>query len=173
MAQFAAFEPGVEVAGHAILSTIAGLGEIARDTLQRHGITEVKPEGWYSQQAWLDTLKELNERGIALQSVGMAIPDNAMFPPDIDDAHKALAAIDIAYHMNHRSGRIGNYHYERTGERQARLTCTNPYPSDFDYGIIYRMAQRFGPTDAQLLVIRHESPTCLNGDDTCIYDVSW
>jgi hypothetical protein len=53
------------------------------------------------------------------------------------------------------------------------MTCNNPYPSDFDYGIIYGFVRRFLPKGSDFVVQRKESPCRQKGDDMCIYDVTW
>lgn len=174
MAQFVAFEQGVEITGQTILATIDGLGDAARTAFQRRGVAEIDPAGWYSQQMWLDVLQELDQSGLGnMVSVGMKIPENAIFPPEIDSMHSALASIDVAYHMNHRGGEIGHYHYEKLGDYHARLVCDNPYPSDFDYGIIYAMTRRYAAQGMDFKVVRADSPCRLKGDDRCIYEVTW
>ena len=55
------------------------------------------------------------------------------------------------------------------------MVCENPYPSDFDYGIIYRIVQKFrGPDSDELLVMLDDSkPTRKNGADSCTYLIRW
>lgn len=177
MTQFNAFEPEVEVSGAAILSTIAGLEEDVMPLLKQHGIEKVDADGWYPQQTWLDILKAIGDRRgssyIDLVSIGMRIPDNAIWPPEVDTIESALKSIDVAYHINHRGGRIGHYKAEIIGESHVRMTCENPYPSDFDYGIIYRTVQKFSTKGTIFTIKRAESPSRLQGDDMCIYDVTW
>jgi hypothetical protein len=172
MAQYVAFEPQTEVLGAAVLSVTQGLGKVGAQALDKHGIKDLTADGWYLQQAWLDALKELAEDGLNLVSIGMEIPRTAVFPPEIDSIHSGLASIDVAYHNNHRNGEIGCYGYEKISENHVRMTCINPYPSDFDYGIIYAMAQRFSG-GVRVLVERAKSPCRLKGDDRCIYEVTW
>ncbi|WP_185156175.1 hypothetical protein, partial [Fulvivirga kasyanovii] len=114
---------------------------------QNHGISDPKPGQWYSQQAWLDSFKEISEKygNHTLFEIGKAIPKNAKFPPEIDNIEKALSSIDIAYHMNHRNGDIGFYkmvEHDRIGKK-ILMHCKNPYPCDFDRGIIIAMARKF------------------------------
>lgn len=174
MAEYVALDPDVEVLAQAIQACIEGLGEDATSVLRMNGIDKVEPDHWYKQQAWLTALKTLNDTGVFnMVAVGMKIPESAVFPPDINSIESALAAIDVAYHMNHRNGEIGHYKYETVGPKHARLVCDNPYPSDMDYGIIYGMTRRFAPPGTQFTVVRADSPSRLKGDDKCIYDVTW
>jgi hypothetical protein len=177
MAQFVAFAPDVEVNGTTVMSIIAGMGETARPILSAHGFDDVQRDEWYSQQAWLDAFREIAQmrsKTCDLVSIGMAIPQNANFPPDIDSIVSALQAIDVAYHMNHRGGEIGSYTASVIGDRQVDLVCQNPYPCEFDYGIIYGMARRFCPKDAHVQ-IRHDSdaPCRQKGAESCTYHVTW
>jgi len=175
MAQFVAFEKGVEVNGETVLSVVNGspIKEMALKILAKNGIDNPKPGEWYSQQAWLDSFREISQRigEGTLRTIGMAIPKNAKFPPEINNTHAALASIDVAYHMNHRKGEIGNYKYINTGEKSARIVCRNPYPCSFDIGIITTMARRFTPS----AVVEHEKsqPCRKNGADSCTYNIVW
>ncbi len=154
MAQFEQFAPNVEVNGETVLTTINSFPEfmrkIALKMLERHGIKNPEPGQWYSQKAWLGSFKEIAEKygSNTLFEIGKAIPSNARFPTDIDDIEKALSSIDIAYHMNHRNGDIGFYKLVKHDREKKILImhCKNPYPCDFDRGIIVSMAIQFEPT---------------------------
>jgi hypothetical protein len=178
MAQFIALAPGVEVNGAAILSVVEGMGAFIkpRKILARYGIVDPKAGEWYSQQAWLDAFKEIAERigPATLRVIGNKIPEVALWPPGVDTVEKALASIDVAYHMNHRGGEIGHYHYQRINEQSARMVCDNPYPDDFDLGIIEATARRFSP-EGTLVFVRHDdSQPCRKKDgDSCTYLVVW
>jgi hypothetical protein len=174
MAEFIAFDPNVETLGHAIKATVEGMGSEAEEVMARHGLMPFEPDHWYPQQSWLDALKEMGDRGMLnLVAVGLKIPETAAMPPDILDVESALAAIDVAYHMNHRGGEIGYYKYESVGDKHVKMICKNPYPSDFDYGLIYGFTRRYLPAGADFVVERQDSPSRVKGDDTCIYDVTW
>lgn len=172
MAQYLAFDPNVEVSGAAMLATIRGMGKDITPMLEAHGFTNVQPDAWYPQQSWLDVLREISALS-DLVSIGMWIPETAVWPPEVDSIESALKSIDVAYHMNHRNGEIGHYQAEIVDDGHIRITCHNPYPSDFDYGIIYATAHKFLPEGMTFTVIRADSPCRLKGDDMCIYDVTW
>ena len=65
---------------------------------------------------------------LALVSIGMKIPETAVFPPGIDSIESGLNSIDVAYHMNYRGGEIGVYQATTVSERQIDVLCRNPYP---------------------------------------------
>lgn len=179
MAQFKAFAPGVKVNGETVYAIVDGLGLFkakALEILADKGIENPQPGQWYSQQAWLDAFKVISETigANTLYNIGLKIPANAQFPPDIDNIEKALSAIDMAYHMNHRGGEIGTYGFEKTGPKSVKMVCKNPYPCDFDRGIIEAMAKRFKPAGSVVVVKHDDSAPCRKkGQEACTYLVTW
>ena len=179
MAQFQALSSNVMVNGQTVLSVVNGMGsfkQTALDILSRHGIKAPQPNQWYPQQAWLDAFQEINQKigGATLHQIGLSIPATAQFPPGIDTIEKALASIDVAYHLNHRGGEIGHYAFSKSDERKASITCKNPYPCDFDQGIIQAVAARFKPAGALVKVLHDPAKPCRKkAGDSCTYLVSW
>ena len=179
MTQFKAFAPGVEVNGETVLAFVNGMGPFKATGLQilaANGIKDPQPGVWYPQQAWLDAFKIIAERTGAgtLLSIGKAIPESAQWPPQVDTIEKALASIDVAYHMNHRGGEIGYYHYEPTGPQSGKMICNNPYPSDFDQGIIFAVARRFAPPGRFAKVtLDAGAPTRKKGAESCTFLINW
>lgn len=194
MASFKVFTQGSEVNGETILSIVDGLGQVksrALNILSGCGINNPAPGKWYPQQSWLDAFLVISEETgpFTLFNIGKKIPENAQFPPDINDIYKALAAVDVAYHMNHRiqneilfnpqTGHmkegIGHYGFERKSENHIIMKCDNPYPCDFDRGIIEAMAQRFKPSSVFFVKINHDNnaPCRKKGADSCTYHITW
>lgn len=179
MKTYVASSPIVEVNGETIYSVIDGMGVFKSKAIQilaDNGIENPQPGQWYKQQSWLSAFKSISEKigNSTLNSIGQKIPENAKFPPEINSVHKALMSIDVAYHMNHRNGEIGQYRYERTGDRAARITCTNPYPDEFDRGIILQMVRKFAPLDSSIHVIIDETqPVRGKGGDSTTFLVKW
>ncbi len=196
MTQFEALEDGVQVTGRTIMSVVAGLGKfrsIALGYLESAGLGEIVADDthWYPQQAWLDVFRLVagNLGDNVLFRIGQEIPEHAVFPRDIDTVEKALASIDVAYHMNHRNRGgeilfdpsrprervmlegIGHYRFERKTDRIALVVCDDPYPCAFDRGIIEAMATRFAKR-AQATHVE-TAPCRKNGADSCTYAVSW
>ncbi|ELR73879.1 hypothetical protein C900_00043 [Fulvivirga imtechensis AK7] len=182
MAQFIAYDKKVNVNGQTILSVINAM-DYGKDTraaiLKKHGLSGIEPEKWYNQQNWLDAFKEiqssLGEK--TLYIIGKAIPANAKFPPEIDSLEKALGSIDIAYHMNHSKGEIGHYKLAAFdgNKHEAVMVCNNPYPSEFDRGIIMAMVSKFRPKDSIKYDVQLDASkeTRINGADSCTYKISW
>jgi hypothetical protein len=180
MAQFKAFAPGVQVNGETVLSVVDGMGAfeaMARNILAGNGIQDPKPGQWYPQQAWLDAFQQIAEK-VGLQvlwKIGTRIPENAKWPPDVNTVDKALASIDVAYHMNHRGGEIGHYQFDKTGDRTGVMVCRNPYPDEFDRGIVEAVVRKFKPQDSTAMVVRHDDtkPCRKKGGDSCTYVIKW
>lgn len=190
---------GVEVHGQDILSFVDALGafsslghRILQDlkigTLSRPGGYQILPGNWYPLVDKIRILQAVKERvgPATLRLVGEKIPANALFPPAITDIHKAMASIDVAYHMNHRKhGRalydeksktitegIGHYGYRvGPGTNHIISVCDSPNPSEYDEGILHAMARRFEPT-AQIF-LDPTLPTRREGADSCTFVVTW
>lgn len=180
MAQFVAKAPGVMVNGETVNSVVAGMGAFRAASIKiltENGIGEPKAGQWYKQQDWLNAFKAIAQSvgGSTLFQIGKAIPANAAWPPQIDTIDKALASIDVAYHMNHRGGEIGHYTFALTGERSGKFVCNNPYPCDFDRGIITAVATKFKPAGVAMVNVKHDDsqPCRSKGGDSCTYLVSW
>jgi hypothetical protein len=185
MAEFVSFEPDVEVIGEVIRAFIGGfpseLSEVGMKILTKHGIENPQEGQFYPLQALLDSMREISEGYGAhmLYRIGVQIASNAVLPPGLDTLEGALGAIDIAYHMNHRSGNIGNYVYEDLGVdgglRRVRMVCSNPYPCSFDRGVIEGFTDRFRPKDCTDVLVRHDDaqPCRKEGSGSCTYFVSW
>lgn len=192
--QFVAHNSKVEVNGQTVLSVLGGMRtmrSLGLSILRDSGIVDPQPGEWYLQQDWLNAFKKIAETigPNTLRSIGEAIPENADFPKEIDNIDKALASIEVAYHMNHRlHGRplfdpstgtfiheIGHYAYQKTGEKTAKVVCDNPYPCDFDRGIIESMAKTFKPQGSLFVWVEHDTGHgCRkNGDPDCSYLVRW
>jgi hypothetical protein len=190
MAEYIAIDPRAEVRGHSLLSSMNAMGPysgIGFRNLSRHGINTFAPDDWYPQQWQLDALKTLADTvgESILFAAGKKIPEFAAWPEHIKTIEEALASIDIAYHMNHRiegevlfdpatgtiKEGIGHYRHIPVSERRAVLHCTDPFPSEFDRGIIFAIARKFEPTAE--VELDPTKPNRKNGADSCSYNVTW
>jgi len=191
MAQFKAFRPDVEVFGAVVLSVVDGMGEfrtMAEAILAQHGIRKPQPDAWYPQQPWLDSFKTIADKigPRTLFAIGKKILEAVEWPDWINSLETGMKAIDINYHLRHRingvpmfnektgelTPGIGHYTFEGlTNETSAVMVCNNPYPSEFDRGIITAMGRRFKPN----LEVRLDTdkPTRTKGADSCTYIIEW
>ncbi len=179
MALFVALAPGVEVNGAAVLSILMGMESfqgMGEEILARHGIVDPRAGAWYRQQSWLDAFREIAQRvgPSTLKSIGKQIPGTALWPADVQTIAGALASIDVAYHMNHRYGPVGHYRFIPTGSAAGKMICSNPYPCEFDMGIIEATARRFALPKQAPAVSHDDSQPCRKlGGDTCTYLITW
>lgn len=183
MAEYISFQKDVKVNGTSVMSVINSLktGQDYREkVLAKYGIKNPLPTSWHLVDDYLKAFKEMaNELGgHTVFSIGKAVPENAIFPPEIDSLQKALASIDVAYKMNHdRPTGIGYYKLVEFDDkkRTAVLECYNPYPSEFDRGIITTIVRKFKPKDSfksdVLLDLTKESR--LKGGDRCFFNIYW
>lgn len=177
MALFKAFEKGVEVNGQTVLAMVHGMEhsqEKALKILADHGLSNLKKNDWVSQQSWLNAFEEIakNIGEYALYCIGVKIPENAEFPPDIDTMEKALESINIAYQMNHRGGEIGYYNFFKSDDGSMHFNCKNPYHCEFDRGIIEGIARKYAPKGKHIVVRHDDNAHCRKkGEDSCSYHI--
>ncbi|NPA68037.1 MAG: hypothetical protein GXO50_05450 [Chlorobi bacterium] len=192
MAQFIAFEEGITVNGQTILSVVDALDkakakDIALEVLAENNLENIEAQKWYKQEDWLNTFKTISEEmgETILYFIGKSIIDNAEFPPEIDNIEKGLKSIDTAYHMNHaKNGTpmfnpetgemtegIGHYTVTEISKNKIKMVCENPYPCDFDRGIITAMARKF----EQLAEVKLDTSVKnrKDGADSSSYIISW
>jgi hypothetical protein len=191
---------GFEVAGasiRAVTESFRLFPEIGLRPFTKRGIGTVGPDGrlvidpatWHSMAAWVGAFHEIaNVVGPQkVYEVGKLIPKTVVFPANIRDVLGALDSIDVAYHMNHRKngevmfnpatgkmlegiGHVRCLAAGRSGGRVA-IEADDPYPCDFNRGIIVAMAARFEPN----AIIEHTTDVgCRKqGSLACRYLVSW
>ncbi len=186
MAEFKSFSPNVEVTGNVVAAFVAGFPsgteKIGISILEKHGITDSKPENWYRLQSFLDAMKEISDKLGAhiLTRIGEQIATHARLPPGLSSFEECLAKMDESYHMNHRGGDIGHYYFSKgqhmPGLERVAMQCANPYPCSFDQGLFEGFAKRLLPDTVAGVVVRHdETEACRkkNGADSCTFLISW
>jgi hypothetical protein len=185
---------GIETHGKAILNILSGLGPLsgrARALFAEEGVRVDGPSDrpvlgeWFPLDANLRVLRRIGgEFGAdVLRAIGASVPLHAVFPPSIHDVESALAAIDVAYHLNHRRGGvvmfdparghmlegIGHYGYRADGAGRLVCECTSVYPCAFDHGLVSGMATRFA---AGAEVLHGQDEGCReSGAGRCVYRV--
>jgi len=194
-----ALEPGIEVFGGFVESVVeafklfpsVGLKRLVSNgvgTINGKGEIVIDRQAWYPLEKWLlahdDIANSVGPR--AMFQVGQHVPKNAVLPPTVTDIHSSLMAVDIGYHMNHRkNGRImfdpatgqktkglGSYGYRAIpGERRIVSVCENPYPCDFDRGVLTAFATRF----ERMARVQHDdrAPCRKNGAESCTFIIAW
>jgi len=170
----------VEVYGRSVQALVNAMEFLklrAQRVLASHGIQNLEPEKWYPMQNVLssfeDILKQVGPH--TTRAIGHALPKNAAFPPHIDSFESALLSLDQAYRMNHRgSGDIGSYRVHNGGNRTSTVVCDNPYPCEFDQGIMEALYDRFPTKGSFRLRIEHDPAGCrAKGAHACTYHLKW
>lgn len=192
-------EPGIDVNGESLGATLDAFKQypaIVTKYLVQYALVKVtngKPEaidrsGWYPLDKWLACYHAIaKDVGLnSLYTIGKKIPENATFPPHVNSIVAALGSLNIAYHMNHRKNGapmfdpatgtlltgIGEVRTAiKENERRAVVVMDNPYPCEFDRGLITALANRFEPMAKT--VHDNGAPCRKKGDSTCTYIVSW
>ncbi len=169
-----------------------GIGEVRpSDRPQASHAVLIDRHRWYSQQSWLDAFADIAQSlgGGLMFKIGCQVPNFAAFPEHgsdhADNILDGLKALDVAYHMNHRksgvvmynaqSGAmlegIGHYKVLTAHARTIVMCCENPYPCDFDRGLLHAIATHFEPS-AETVHDRLK-PCRKSGGHSCTFQITW
>lgn len=153
--------------------------EIFLSILERNRIKDVKHNSWHPTSSVLGAFEEITNSfsEFFLFEIGKCLPKTVKFPEKISCLESALRSINLAYHMNHRHGNPGYYKLLTFNKdsRVATFECHNPYPSEFDRGIIYKIVERFKPKDSKEISVTFDDTIEGRklGGDSCFYKISW
>jgi len=175
MTEFVAFHPENESLGAAFLGLIEVMQYRGVDALlKKHGLPEIQPDQWYPQQKELDLLRDINLT-MDFVAIGMKIPDHVEYGVEVKTLEDALTLLDAGYKHNHRGPDVGGFEHKWLGKRSIQMICHTPYPSDLDYGIIYRLVQKYHPGDVAVFTVLRElsAPNRKYGGDSCTFNISW
>ncbi|MBX3475375.1 MAG: hypothetical protein KF754_13425 [Planctomycetes bacterium] len=172
---YEASSPQVQVDGRTVVAVLNGMlvRALARELMEAEGLANVQPGDWLSQQSWLNVYRAIQENlgADTLYSIGRRIPYSAEFPDEqMHDVPSALAAIDVAYHMAHRGGEIGQYKYVELGPDHFQIQSDNPYPNVFDLGIVTSLVERFRGRVQYAVRMLPQGKGAL-WDNACVFDV--
>ena len=177
--QYISFDPEAQIIGQNVLGFIECTNsERILPHLERHGLSSVDPQKWYSLQDWLDVLTDLDGDGDAMfdfVSIGLKVAETAVYPPEVEQMPFAdfVMMIPQVYLMQHR-GDAGEERAERLSDKHLRLIMRTPYPDDLAYGVVWGMARRFLPEGTQFLIAYDETePRCDQGGEFTVLDISW
>ncbi len=194
MAEYKAFEDGIEVLGGGVMAFLSDAsGKSYREKiLKKHGVYPPSPDAWYDFQSFLNAYKELGDNigGMTLFQIGKFVTEKAPFPP-MKDLEDALHSINVAYHMNHRkhgkpmfdpqngqmmSG-IGEYKVLKYNaeEKRAIIWSNSPYPSKFEEGIITQVTRMFKPEGSIRISVKLDETreTRKTGGESNTYIINW
>ena len=196
MEQQLVIDPGIEVGGGSIGSIIDAFQQypsVVTKYLVQSGLvsgkqSQIDRSAWYPLDKWLTVYHSIaKDVGInSLYTIGKKVPDYVQLPPHVTDIRSAFGTLNIAYHITHRKNGvvmfdpatgtmldgIGNVTCEAaSGEQKLTLKFENPYPCEFDRGLIHGFATKFEPTAR---VLHDNSAPCRKkGASSCTYVVTW
>lgn len=146
--------PAVESLGLAFIGYYNALGVyrgVARAALERAGICDPEPGGWYRRQIILDVLREVEQRGdqSTLFQVGKELANFTPLPPDITKFDQIVELSSLIYPQYQRNLPVYDFiRAERDGAAWLYVYHT-PWPSQALRGYLWQMLRRFHP-DEQL-----------------------
>lgn len=192
-------DPTIEVNGHAVYAVVEGFKKhnLAPEeiltgagilTLKKGGSFEIVADRWYLQYAWLKVFDEITQKTTpeVLFDIGTMIPNTVEFPDWVSCIRSAVKSVDVTYYKNHRRAGnimydddlekaaegIGHYGYKRIDDENRILSvCNTRFPCDFDRGVFTALVQKY---EKNAKVTHLVPEVCRkNGDDACIYEITW
>ncbi|MGH1335826.1 MAG: hypothetical protein ACRBFS_06830 [Aureispira sp.] len=173
------FDTTGKVLGQALLTSIMGLPTFAQNnmlkTLATLGIPDPDPKAWYDLQIALDFYDKVTEDfgPNTLFDLGKAVPEKAVFPSGVDSIDSGMNLIDTAYNMNHKEGDIGFYKLisHDVENKKIIMHCYNPYPCNFDRGLLTAMARKF--KTGVRVIVDETKPNKAKGDNESWYIITY
>ncbi|MDX2079126.1 MAG: hypothetical protein SFZ02_22035 [bacterium] len=148
--RFVASSPNAEINGQVMISFSDNLeARIIKPILEAHGILEIDPEKWYSQQLWLDILKDMQDKlageaTSALVAMGKQVVSNAVWPDSVQSIPDALNVLHFIHQSNLRDiPSEEGYSLEAKGEQHYIIYHNTPNPDDGIYGFLWGIGARF------------------------------
>ncbi|WP_226482453.1 4-vinyl reductase [Natrinema amylolyticum] len=169
-----------EVIGRSPLSYIAAgesvssfVGKQITSKLAEYGLEDIESDEWYPLEIPLAMLYDMRDEygAVRMQNMGQNVPQHVEFPPELTEVDNALRAIDTAYHQNHRGSEIGFYEFQTEGSSEGVMTCENPYPCEFDKGLIRGVAKKFANNPVEVEEVGDQCRS--DGDQCCEYRIKW
>ncbi|ADO68893.1 hypothetical protein [Stigmatella aurantiaca] len=171
---------GVEVMSNTARTLFGAVGLLEQETrriITAHGIPTLAQQGWYPLQTLLLCLNDIRSQigPYTVHALGQHTARHITFLPSIDSFGGALSSLNEAYRMHHRgTGEIGGFQYQPQSVRSARIRCDNPYPCEFDQGLLEALFELFPPQESFRLRVTHAPEGCRSkADCACVYHLHW
>jgi hypothetical protein len=173
--------PNVELLGLYIDAFVSNLqGTETKPIMEKYGLANLDPYGWYPCHKWMDALNELAQLPNVtenLVAVGMEIGKALPPPPGVENPtlEQMLMGLDAAYQGVHRPGDVGHVTCHKLNDKHYRIVWTDLYPDDLNYGIVYAITRRFLPPRTAFKVYYDEkiTPRDKGGNGPTVIHVSW
>jgi len=180
--EYKSWNDDLEVTGETILSLLAAMRKVGNEEnaikyLEKHNIINPKVGKWYPLKQYLKVLRNIYEHlgDNTLYLIGLHIPDNAIFPPEIKTFEDAMNLLDAAYQANHRGGYIGYFKFTKTSRNSATMECKRTYGTMIDKGVLMGLSRKFRPEFSIGLNIEvdESKPSRKNGADSNVFNLKW
>lgn len=171
----------VEVSGRMLgqmLEACGGYLEQVRSILQRNGIVEIAPEGWYLIRDLIVSLNQaIRETSpVLLNRMGAALAERIVCFPGMA-IEESIALLNQYFHRWHRRGEAGGYLLLETipAASSMLVQCRHPYPCAMDMGLLKRLIQKVsGEKDVMVFHDHRQSQNCRKtGAEACKLMVCW
>lgn len=173
------FDPNAKLLGDVLVKSIDSRPNFVKKNILKIlasvGIPNLEPDAWYDIEIMPKFYARIAQDfgPNTIFDLGKAIPDKAIFPPGIDSIESGLSSINVAYNMNHKDGYVGFYKMVSHDLEQKKIImqCYNPYPCDFDRGLITAMGRKF--ESGVRVVVDQSKPNKKNGGHESWYIVTY
>lgn len=173
----------VKISGKYVLAYVEGVAEVsstyedkALNLLEENGISDPQPDETYSSAAFAKALEAMVDSvgPATTRKIATKVVEAAPWPPEVDSVEAAFEVnkeLLHELHMNADEGDIGNYRFEKTGDKSGRAAATEayPYPVPFVEGIFEGILDKFSSSTS----ISRLSEIDAQSDEKCAYEVTW
>ncbi len=174
-----AFDPQAKVIGQVLFILPENTkAESIQHLTQKYNLETLDPDAWYPVSTVLELFKDIttgSEAMFNLVSIGMAVAEHAVLPPEFDtlSAAQLFENIDQVYQAQHQ-GDVGRLITHKIAEGHYQIETISPYPDDFWYGNYYGWALRYVPKDTRFVVKYTESHQQRDqGGEKTLIEVKW
>lgn len=128
-----------------------------RPIMEKHGVKDIDPYGWYPTMNLLNALNEIAENPNLVSNyvaIGMKIGEALPLPPEMENPTlpDVLMIWDDLYQGIHRNGDVGKIECVKHTDKHYETIHSVVYPDDMSYGILYAYGRRFLPQGSQFTV---------------------
>lgn len=160
-----------------ILSTASPLGNNVTSFFEAVESDDSTNNSWYPHPRYVRLVDEIaNSRRDAmfdLIGLGIELVKRAALPPDVTTLKRALFSLDDAYKQSNPGGE-GGWSVTLVESNFAVCTSSTPFHSDFEFGILYGLADRFTkPDQVYKVTLSNPQSSRQAGGASCTYHVRW
>jgi len=150
------------------------MDERVNPILNKYGLLSPSEKTWHAHRDVLQMIREVasGNNDCDLYSTG-AIVQACLGLSDIKGGvNMALAAVDDQYQSTHRGPDAGGYQLLKWKCGTISVTCDNPYPCEFDRGMLESLLKRFAPSGIVPDIVHDHDARCRDlGDHACTYKI--